>query len=94
VDVHRYAGNEWIYDDFPCAVPAFNELPAGQGSGSGAVQKRSVAVRDVTYYIYCRNTVSWWQMKSPTASHEIADVTGTNAPVNYIIALEYSRVPG
>ena len=27
-------------------------------------------------------------MESPTAWHEIADVTGTNAPVNYIITLK------
>ncbi|EMC97268.1 hypothetical protein BAUCODRAFT_55138, partial [Baudoinia panamericana UAMH 10762] len=47
-----------------------------------------VAVRDITYYIYCRNVAAWAQIESPTAAHEITDVTGINVPVNYAVALQ------
>lgn len=49
-----------------------------------AVSNSCVVVRDITYYIYCMNTASWCQMKSPTAAQELSDVASINAPVNYV----------
>ncbi|KAK6436906.1 hypothetical protein LTR95_006910 [Oleoguttula sp. CCFEE 5521] len=89
LDVHRHGGNEWFMDDFPCAGPAYMELShADKNLVQWAISRRSVAVRDITYYIYCRSIAAWAQMESPTAAHEIADVTGINAPVNYAMALQ------
>ncbi|KAG6073967.1 hypothetical protein E4U33_002688 [Claviceps sp. LM78 group G4] len=45
-----------------------------------AVQRRSVVVKDITYYVYCRNMASWWQMESATAFRELSKVPGINAP--------------
>ena len=88
-DVQRHGGNEWFLDDFPCAGPGYLELSnEDKNVVQWAITRRSVAVRDITYYIYCRNTASWSQMESPAASHEIVDVVGINAPVNYAKALE------
>ena len=88
IDVQRHGGNEWFYDDFPCAGPAYNELSEqDKRLVEGAITQRSVVVKDITYYIYCRNMASWWQMESPTASQELSDVVGINAPVNYTAAL-------
>lgn len=89
LDVERHGGNEWFFDDFPCAGPAYMELSnEDKNVVKWATTRRSVAVRDITYYIYCRNVAAWAQMESPTAAHEITDVTGINAPVNYAVALK------
>lgn len=88
VPVQRDGGNIWFYDDFPCMGPAFNELSEqDKEMVKWAVGRRSVAIRDLTYYVYCRNMASWWQMESPTAAQELSDVVGINAPVNYSTAL-------
>ncbi|KAH8156706.1 hypothetical protein CIB48_g11545 [Xylaria polymorpha] len=52
-----------------------------------AVDRRSVVVKDITYYVYCRNMASWWQIESPMAAQELVQVVGVNAPVNYATAL-------
>ncbi|KAH9827501.1 cell division control protein 48, variant 1 [Teratosphaeria destructans] len=89
LDVHRHGGNEWFMDDFPCAGPAYMELSnKHKNLVQWAITRRTVAVRDITYYIYCRNVAAWAQMESPTAAHKIADVTGINAPVNNAVALK------
>lgn len=88
LDIQRHGGNMWFYDDFPCMGPAFQELSdQDKEMVRWAVNRRAVTVRDITYYIYCRNMASWWQMESPTAAQELADVAGINAPVNYAAAL-------
>ncbi len=89
LDIQTHGGNEWFMDDFPCAGPAYMELSnEDKNLVEWAITRRSVAVRDITYYVYCRSVAAWAQMESPTAAHEIADVTGINAPVNYAIALQ------
>ncbi len=88
LDIHSHGGNMWFYDDFPCSGPAYNELSeVDKTMVLWAVNNRSVVVRDITYYIYCRNMASWWQMESPTAAQELSDIAGINAPVNYAAAL-------
>ncbi|KAF4460194.1 cell division control 48 variant 1 [Fusarium albosuccineum] len=74
VPVHRHGGDMWFYDDFPCMGPAFNEL---------SEQDKEM----VKWAVDRRNMASWWQMESPTASQELSDVAGINAPVNYNAAL-------
>ncbi|KAG6052879.1 hypothetical protein E4U17_005258 [Claviceps sp. LM77 group G4] len=49
-----------------------------------AVQRRSVVVKDITYYVYCRNMASWWQMESATAFRELSKVPGINAPTAHM----------
>jgi len=89
LDVHSHGGNEWFMDDFPCSGPAYMELSMeDKNIVQWAMTRRSVAVRDITYYIYCRNVAAWAQMESPTAAHELTDVAGINAPVNYSAALQ------
>jgi len=86
--VQRHGGNIWLLDDFPCMGPAFNELSdQDQDMVRWAMERRSVVVRDITYYVYCRNMASWWQMESPTASQELSDIARINAPVSCAAAL-------
>ncbi|KAH0829959.1 hypothetical protein FOPE_10630 [Fonsecaea pedrosoi] len=76
-------------------APAFNEWSdQDQQIIRWAITPNSVVVKDITYYVYCRRMASWWQMESrlPTASQELSDVAGINAPpVNYAAALR--RLP-
>ena len=89
MEVNRYGGNEWVYDDYPCSGPIFNELSEETKKMiTWAITRRSVAIYDVTYYVYCRNTATWEQMHTRTAANELAEVIGINAPVNYFTALE------
>jgi DNA-directed RNA polymerase subunit M/transcription elongation factor TFIIS len=89
LDVHSHGGNEWFMDDFPCSGPAYMELSQeDKNIVEWAMTRRSVAVRDITYYVYCRNVAAWAQMESPTAAHELTDVANINAPVNYAAALQ------
>ncbi|KAG6026379.1 hypothetical protein E4U19_001487 [Claviceps sp. Clav32 group G5] len=58
-ELHRHGGNVWFFDDFPAAGPAIAELPSvDKDMVLWAVQRRSVVVKNITYYIYCRNMVS------------------------------------
>jgi hypothetical protein len=83
------SGNEYILDDFPCSGPAFMDLADDERAVvTWAITNRSVAVKDLTYYVYCKSIAAWSQMQSATAAQELAAVTGTTAPVNYKIALE------
>jgi hypothetical protein len=89
VEVHTHGGNEWIYDDYPCSGPIFNELSQEtRDLITWAITRRSVAIYDVSYFVYCRDTATWEQMHSSTAAHELCSVIGVNAPVNYFTALE------
>lgn len=68
--------------------PGYNELSEEEKSlVRWAIERKSVVVKDITYYVYCRNVASWSQMESFTASQELSDVMGINAPVNFATAL-------
>ena len=88
-DVQRHGGNEWFMDDFPCSGPATNELSErDKALVEWAVTRRCVAIKDITYYVYCTNMASWWQLESLTTANELLEQTGIRAEVNYRIALE------
>jgi hypothetical protein len=56
------SGNEYILDDFPCSGPAFvDRLDDDKNIVAWTMTERSVVVRDLTYYIYCRNVASWFR---------------------------------
>ncbi len=49
----------WFYNDFPCAGPAYNELSdQDKMMVEWAIGRRPVAVKDITYYVYCRKMAS------------------------------------
>ncbi|OBT60330.1 hypothetical protein VE03_10271 [Pseudogymnoascus sp. 23342-1-I1] len=90
MDFHRDAsGGVYILDDFPCSGPAFMDLSDDEKAiVTWAITNRSVAVKDLTYYVYCRSVAAWCQMQSATAAQELTAVAGITASVNYGVALE------
>lgn len=81
-------GDMYILDDFPTSGPHFDDLSITDKALIGNIHSRaSVTIRDMGIYVYYRNVASWAQIQSSTACHELADLAGIDAPVNYMKAL-------
>jgi hypothetical protein len=88
MDVQTHEDNFRFYDNFPCLGPTFKRLSElDKQIVLWAIERRSVVVKHITYYLYCENMAWWWRMESLNASQELLGVIGINAPVYYAAAL-------
>jgi hypothetical protein len=52
IDVQRHRGNEWFFDDFPCAGPCLGISEQDKRMAEWAISCKSVVVKDITHHVY------------------------------------------